>query len=1499
VTTSQRHRRSVQASAALLGSLLILLASVPTVPAAAEGTSSPAATSTLVLQPGPANGTDTFLQSGSPRWNFGDNSTLVVGSNNGSLSRSLIWFDLSELPPGAKIVDAIFEGYRVSGTPGRVEVRRATAPWTEGSGGRDWTRIPVTVRETAGVPRVLEPVELDLGFPLGTVLNPETDVHVRAAGADIPSQVYLASYSGGWSVGARVVFGATVGAYASRTYDVVLAINGTAVPAYRTRTWSIGPLWTFGPTGGGGTGATVIDLDGDGHLEVVFGSADGYIHVLDEHGLVKWSTQVSTTRSVPYTPQVADLEGDGALDIVALFNDPGVVRLDRNGNVVWRVTQNLQSLSYATPVLFDANGDGVLDVVSGGRNAAVVALSGVDGSTLQTYPAGDGVYSPGIADLDGDGVGEIVFASDDKLIHAYRRDGTQIWAVHAPGVTWPELPVALADIDGDGLRDVITADEEQSSPLYALRGLDGSVLWSATLPVNSWRDGGITLADLDMDGRSDMIVPLESGHLFVLDATNGSVKWSYQDSAQQPLYPAAADLDKDGNLEIVYFEEGSGGTAAIRVLNRTGSLVWQWNVAANNPGLRTLLQFYMIQPAIVDLDGDGTLEILVPTGSGMQAFGVGGLARDWRTWGYDMNHTHVAFDGDSPDGVAVLESSIGAAQNVLPAGASWVSRDGSTPWVVEGGTFGGVEAVADAADGWMSWNVTALVRDWHEGLYPNVGMFLVESDEASGGLHVFQSSEGPDPLLAPRLRITYEVPTVNPVPRIAGTIPDVSRPEDSAAWSVNLEGFAQDEDTPLAQLAWNITGLDGRIVTVTGMNRPGNHLLTFYPQKDAFGNLRVTYWLTDPEGNSARQSAWINITPVNDPPAFNPPPSLIVRFDEPYTFDYAPYISDVDDPLDGLTLSSDDPVRASVSGFSVTYLYPKSLLDQWVFVGLTVRDGSASVARVVAVKVTDDRPPVLTRSLPDVTMYEGEFRPNVFDLNDYFVDPDNDALYFTEGYTHLTITIHANNTVDILAEAEWWGWETVTFRAEDPQGAIAEDTIVVTVLPIDDPPVIGDVPDLRVRYEAPYSFNLEPYIYDPDTPAELLTVSTTSPYVIVSGQIMTLLYPASLNGTVQNLTIYVADETSTVSKTVRVTVGDDWPPVLRQSLPDSVFMEDEVRLGAYNLSQFFEDPDGSTLYYSSGNVNVFVTIGPSGVVDLSAKRDWFGSERVTFRATDSAGGLAEDLVTITVLPVNDAPYFLPVPDLALNTTAHFLDLSEYLGDVDNGIADLTLSTTSPFATVVGTGLLLRFAADTTADIEVVVSDGQLSNSTTLRVVVTLPKAVAVLPPYLSWAIGAAGAIGAAAFVTYRWRKLEWAFLVTNQGLLVASVSRRDSAALDTDLMTGMLTTIMDFARTSFSDETERNLEGLRLGDENVAIVRGRVAYLAVVYRGRTPGSLLRLMRSLLDLIESRHADALGDIVDTSRLGDIPSLLRRLVNYGWWPFLHFRLSETPSRPSPQA
>jgi hypothetical protein len=1467
----------------LVLAVALLLASAVRVPAAAS-VRALASSQSLILQPDGANGTDTFLHSGTPLWNYGNNASVRVGrdTTNASWDRGLLRFDLGAIPANATVLDATLGLYGTAGPGGTVQVRRAVAPWTEGSGNRSWNRVPIVVHETAGVSRTLEPVVVNLGFQLGSIGDPARDLRVWSGSAEVPSQVYAYTYTLGQVTGATLVFDASVGAYGSRWFNVTYSTNGTAVPAYRRVAWSATPVWTTATnSGGGATGVTVADLDGDGKLDVVYGGNDGWIYAVNDTGRPLWSRQASTSGfTIPFPPQVVDLRHNGTLDVVVVTNDPSVVAYDHRGNLLWSNT-NLPVL-YTIPTFADVNGDGVLDVLIGGNMKQLDVLNGTDGTLQTSYPVPSTAYTVTLADINRDGVPELLFAGDDGKVHAYTLGGAPIWTNAPQKAAFIEAPVSYGDVLGNGVFEVITGDASNNGYEFAVYASNGTIAWSTA--TNSYTLGGQTLADLSGNGQLTDLFGNQAGTFYALGAGSGSTRWTANAGTSPGGTPSVADLDRSGSPDVV-FVEGS----TVYVYNRTGGVLHAWTITPPSMSNLKAGQQLMTTPALADLSGSGTLEVIVPTANGVQAFATPGLDHDWRMWGYNLNHTNRAWDGTSPNGSAFLQATVGAAQIYPAPGASWDYRDGVNAWVSPGGDFAAPEANATVVLGWTSWNITRAVQDWVSGAFPNLGLFLTEANEASGSLHNFASSDSAVPSNRPRLTVVYAFLGTTFPPRITGTIRDLSAPENSPPWTLNLTAYASDPDTPLGELRWNVTGYDSSVLQITGLNEPGNQILTIYPQPNAWGDERVTYWLTDPQGHSDQQQAWINITYVDQPPAFDPPSVLVVAAGSPYTFDFGPYVSDPDTPRSSLTFALNDTAHGAVAGFNITFLYPSSYLGQWVFVTLTVGDGTYSVSKAIVVKVTTDNPPVIVKPLPDLTLYDGQTRDDVFNLNDYFSDPNHDDLYFSFGYSHVNVAIHANASVDVAAPAGWWGVESVTFRATDPSGALQEDTIAVTVLHHDLPPAIGPVPNLVVHYDAPYSFNLDPYLSDPDTPTSALQLSTDDPtHITLSGSLMTLLYPISFNGTAVNVTLTVSDGLYAASRTIRVTIGNDWPPVVRAQLPDRTFPEDTVLPGAYNLSQDFSDPDGSALYYSSGNRSVTIAIDSWGNVTLGAAFNWWGVERVTFRAVDPQGALAEQSVWITVTWVDDPPSFRPIPTQYVNVLTAYVDLSAYLVDIDTNLTELNLGVASPHAHAIGRGLLLNFTQDGTYTLNVTVDDGYLTNATEFTVVVHLPgpDVLQTIPPWLYWIPAPLAAAAVAGFILYRRRKLEWAFLVTNDGILVSSVSRRGPAEIDTDLVTGMLTVIMDFAKKSFSDEKERNLEGLEMGDKRIAIVRGNRAFLAVVYRGRTPGRLLSIMRSLLERIEKDHHDALGEIVDTSTLGDVPRLLERLVSRGNLPFVAF-------------
>ncbi len=719
----------------------------------------------------------------------------------------------------------------------------------------------------------------------------------------------------------------------------------------------------------------------------------------------------------------------------------------------------------------------------------------------------------------------------------------------------------------------------------------------------------------------------------------------------------------------------------------------------------------------------------------------------------------------------------------------------------------------------------------------------------------------------------------NHAPTFLDVVPNQEKFENSLPWILDLGGYGSDFEDSKDELKWYITGKNSSLYYTVGENV--SSVLTFIPSASNSGYDEVTLWLEDTNGAKISQTLWINLTPVNDKPVFyQVPPDLTITKDVPYTFNYEPYIKDNDNNINELTITTDDPDHTSVNGLLVTYNYPSSMVGQHVFVTLTVSDGIDSTSEVIQINITDDLVPMLAKELPDVTIYEGNISYNVFDLDDYFYDPDGDAVYFTYGYTHINIIINKDHTVDFYASSNWFGEEIVTFRARDPSYAIAEDMIKVTVLPVNDPPEISGVPDLVVHYNASYRFDLTPYISDTDNEITELSLSfmeffdnkwRPSPYIEISDDYnleMVVNYPEVFNTMTFQIRIVVSDGINAALDIIKITISEDWPPELVMNIPDVIFFEDEHKYNAFNVHNYFADRDGDNLYYTYGQVHVQIVINNNGSIDFSADENWYGIENITIRATDPDGALAEDIITITVLPVNDAPVIFTIPDqVGVKDEIWILDLRSYLHDVDNNITELEIICSSEYVTVAGTVLILMYPMEVNEElVQIIVKDPGDLNATvafnvTLKEPIIAAKSEMDYTKYIL-TIMLIVMILATILLLYAYQKgkyeVEELFLVYGKsGILMSYRFKGGEGKENRDIMAGMFTAVQDFVSDVFDSERKRgsHLKVMELDDKKVMIERGDFIYLAAVFQGGT-WRLASKVRSTVSKLESENSELL-------------------------------------------
>src|SRR5256885_552546 len=107
-------------------------------------------------------------------------------------------------------------------------------------------------------------------------------------------------------------------------------------------------------------------------------------------------------------------------------------------------------------------------------------------------------------------------------------------------------------------------------------------------------------------------------------------------------------------------------------------------------------------------------------------------------------------------------------------------------------------------------------------------------------------------------------------------------------------------------------------------------------------------------------------------------------------------------------------------------------------------------------------------------------------------------------------------------------------------------------------------------------------------------------------------------------------------------------------------------------------------------------------------------------------------------------------------------------------------------------------------------------------------------------------------------EVEDVFVIEGGGLLLTHASRSDGADVDPDVMAGMLTAIMNFARVSFAGGADE-LRRLELGDQTVVIERSPKFILAVAITGKPPAEVQEEMRIFLERAERRYGPMDGPV----------------------------------------
>ncbi len=317
-----------------------------------------------------------------------------------------------------------------------------------------------------------------------------------------------------------------------------------------------------------------------------------------------------------------------------------------------------------------------------------------------------------------------------------------------------------------------------------------------------------------------------------------------------------------------------------------------------------------------------------------------------------------------------------------------------------------------------------------------------------------------------------------------------------------------------------------------------------------------------------------------------------------------------------------------------------------------------------------------------------EDQQKVITLNWQDINGTTGLSWFVTGVNESLLIISHNtsspNTVNIIPQPNANGINIVTFWVRDPTGYTNNRQISITVLPVNDPPVwINDPPTvIYVKFDLPYTFDYSYYVEDIDNNAsQLILTPDPSTYITSSGLNLTYTFPDLYAGQpyYRIVKLVISDGLASDEVTITVWATTDTPPSLVKPLPDITIDEGQVNYLAFDLDDYFSDPDGDILYYSQGFENVEVVINPTThEVYISSPGEWSGQTTAVFIAKDPTGALRSETVVITVRPVNDPPRISEIDPVFVHYGIEYsLDLRLFVTDPDNGFEELTIFTSDP------------------------------------------------------------------------------------------------------------------------------------------------------------------------------------------------------------------------------
>jgi len=379
--------------------------------------------------------------------------------------------------------------------------------------------------------------------------------------------------------------------------------------------------------------AAIGDMDGSGNLSAALISGTGVTVYIGTGSFMMASSKSYPTGFLPTGVALADLNHDGKADLVVA--DLQVGQSSDNGDVA--VLINNGDGSFQNPVKYsagsgpisvaiaDVDGDGIPDIVSANNNDGTVSvLSGKGDGTFKpavNYPIGGFPQGLLLVDFNGDGKLDIAAGTAGSGVNTVsvllnQGNGTFGAARNTPCPS-ANFFLTAYDFNSDGKQDVVVNDAFGTEIAVLLGKGDGTFTWSHTYAV-AGSPTALIVTDFNNDGIADIMVASGNDAFLGPDTGSGNISvllgngdgtfrgTALYNAGSGAKAAAIADFNKDGDADVVV--SSPFGNPAVQFFKGNGDGTF----AAGT----SIPQFSSANFVVTaDFDGDGNPDIAV-TGNG-------------------------------------------------------------------------------------------------------------------------------------------------------------------------------------------------------------------------------------------------------------------------------------------------------------------------------------------------------------------------------------------------------------------------------------------------------------------------------------------------------------------------------------------------------------------------------------------------------------------------------------------------------------------------------------------------------------------------------------------------------------------------------------------------------------------------------------------------------------------------------------------------------------------